>query len=259
MEWASTEQIYTQFFYSTEIVPSANHLLKLNKSLRGYARYLIIQDPVTLQQYSVGMRHVLSTEGGKVLLANLKKNVFRTHKRHLRQWLCTSVINGVICPLQERCPNIHVTLEGYQKRRIWVDAALRTGRRGCSPSCACIEDVGCFKDCTVQQQCQLSDAYLCQPDQVLACTDWNECATTDFTNLEEQFADSNDPYTAHCEQLDEMAHQNCQPSENSEEEELATQRQRMINTRQRLHWQVNQILKQCTSELSTRCHPNQLQ
>jgi len=105
--------------------------MQLNKTLRGYAKYLIIQDPVTGQQYSVGMRHVTCTEGGRTVLANLKKNIFRTHKRHIHQWLCMSVITGVFCPMQESCPCIHITPEGYQKRRLWIDAAFRTGRRHC--------------------------------------------------------------------------------------------------------------------------------
>lgn len=44
---------------------------------------------------------------------------------------CMSVITGVFCPMQESCPCIHITPEGYQKRRLWIDAAFRTGRRHC--------------------------------------------------------------------------------------------------------------------------------
>lgn len=110
-----------------------------------------------------------------------------------------SIIEDTVCPLQERCPNIHVTLEGYQKRRIWVDAALRTGRRGehsslCAfesglPICGLAEeDMGCMKgdDFHMQEQCQMPEAYVCQPGaNVCEGVPWRGCDYADVGILED--------------------------------------------------------------------------
>jgi hypothetical protein len=71
------------------------------------------------------MRHVLDTEGGRALVVELRKNVFRAYKRHLQQPLCASVIEGCPCPDGQQCLHIHVTPEGYADRRLWVDPAHR--------------------------------------------------------------------------------------------------------------------------------------
>jgi len=71
------------------------------------------------------MRHVLDTEGGRALVVELRKNVFRAYKRHLQQPLCASVIEGCPCPDGQQCLHIHVTPEGYADRRLWVDPSHR--------------------------------------------------------------------------------------------------------------------------------------
>jgi len=114
----------------TPSTADTNQVLQMTKALRGYARYVIAQDPTTGQQFTIGMRYVLNTEGGRELSAGLKKNTYRAHKRHLTQWLCRSVLEGFSCPFGEQCPHLHVTAEGYAARRPWIEVSQRIHRRG---------------------------------------------------------------------------------------------------------------------------------
>eukprot|EP00667_Euglena_gracilis_P021673 EG_transcript_23835 len=66
--------------------------------------------------------------------------------------------------------------------------------------------------------------------------------------------DSNDPYTARCGFRDDLVHQHCQPCEDEDDESL-NQRKHMDSTKQKLRWQVNQILQH--NAFSTQCTPQQ--
>jgi len=239
---------------------SPEDLLKLNKTLRGYARYLIVQDPITHQQFSVGMRHVVSTDGGRILLSNLKKNVFRTHKRHIREWLCISVIEGSVCPMNERCPHIHITSEGYEKRRSWIDAAFRTNRKmdGDDASiyeesmpglefCKDTDDLAFWakgRGVLSHEQCQMASSQLCQPNDEMMVA---------MPNYEQEtMENANDPYAAPSDNagyLAHLLHQHCPSPSGSQ---MNTEQHRFNSTKQKLRFQVNLILSQ-----QAACYPQQ--
>lgn len=97
-------------------------LVKLPKELRGYVRYIVVLNPADGKPYSLGVKYVCETEGSQNLLAYLKRNVNRKHKKHVHSWLCQSVADGCYqdCELHKQCPNIHVTAEGFHGRRNWL-------------------------------------------------------------------------------------------------------------------------------------------
>lgn len=95
-------------------------MIKLPDELRGYCRYVVVRHPVDALSYTIGVKYVKTTEGAVELCANLAKNVGRKHKKHVHSWLCSSVVLGQECQLADRCPNVHVTENGYENRRPWL-------------------------------------------------------------------------------------------------------------------------------------------
>lgn len=85
-------------------------------------RYIVVLNPADGKPYSLGVKYVCETEGSQNLLAYLKRNVNRKHKKHVHSWLCQSVADGCYqdCELHKQCPNIHVTAEGFHGRRNWL-------------------------------------------------------------------------------------------------------------------------------------------
>ena len=68
--------------------------------------------------YTVGVRHVLETDGSVGLIA-----VLRAQRRRLPAatgdvgLLCPRVADGETCPLGVRCPHLHVDAVGRARRR----------------------------------------------------------------------------------------------------------------------------------------------
>jgi len=96
-----------------------DEVVVLPKELRGYARYLVVLHPEDSQPYSIGIRHVLPTQGVRRILQCLLTNQHRSHKKPVQGWLCKSVVRGTSCPMRGECDNVHVTEEGYGGRRLW--------------------------------------------------------------------------------------------------------------------------------------------
>eukprot|EP01004_Peranema_trichophorum_P008060 NODE_6824_length_839_cov_34.994413_g6225_i0.p1 GENE.NODE_6824_length_839_cov_34.994413_g6225_i0~~NODE_6824_length_839_cov_34.994413_g6225_i0.p1 ORF type:complete len:146 (+),score=18.48 NODE_6824_length_839_cov_34.994413_g6225_i0:55-438(+) len=93
--------------------------VQLPYALRGYIRYVVVLSPEDNLEYSIGIKYIYLTTGAKDLLGSLKRNAERKHKKHIQSWLCVSVIQGECCPLKQNCPNIHVSLKGFESRRVW--------------------------------------------------------------------------------------------------------------------------------------------
>eukprot|EP00994_Dinema_validum_P009296 NODE_909_length_1241_cov_241.701342_g677_i0.p1 GENE.NODE_909_length_1241_cov_241.701342_g677_i0~~NODE_909_length_1241_cov_241.701342_g677_i0.p1 ORF type:complete len:311 (-),score=14.68 NODE_909_length_1241_cov_241.701342_g677_i0:195-1127(-) len=108
--------------------------IQLPTQLRGYVRYLVARHPQDHLSYSIGVRYVYRTEGTEELLTFLAKNISRKHKKHVHAWLCESVVNGSSCPLHDKCPNMHVSPEGYGLRRVWRNKSSKLTND--QPTCA---------------------------------------------------------------------------------------------------------------------------
>eukprot|EP00992_Anisonema_acinus_P012384 TRINITY_DN8087_c0_g1_i1.p1 TRINITY_DN8087_c0_g1~~TRINITY_DN8087_c0_g1_i1.p1 ORF type:complete len:246 (+),score=25.91 TRINITY_DN8087_c0_g1_i1:94-831(+) len=99
--------------------------IHLPDELQGDVRYLVVRHPEDFEAYSIGVKYICQTEGADDLIKSLLKNVTRKHKKHVNSWLCAACVTGTTCALAERCPNIHVTAEGYRSRRLWRRASQK--------------------------------------------------------------------------------------------------------------------------------------
>ena len=54
-------------------------ILKMGKVMKGYVRYVIVRDPTNQKEYSIGVRYVFNTQGGRILFNYLRKNIFRAY------------------------------------------------------------------------------------------------------------------------------------------------------------------------------------
>lgn len=93
--------------------------LLLPRELKGYVTFVVLRDPKDRSLHSYGVRFLLDTEGAQQMLASLVRNRRRTHRRHVQSWLCGFAEEGTPCPLEETCPNIHISPEGLAQRREW--------------------------------------------------------------------------------------------------------------------------------------------
>eukprot|EP00906_Rhabdomonas_costata_P019299 RCo028195 len=95
-------------------------IVTLPAALQSYVKYVVALDPADNCPYSIGIRHVCQSKGTQDVLIRLSRNISRTHKKPVHGWLCPCVSQGRLCPLQWRCPGIHVTPSGYAQRRQWT-------------------------------------------------------------------------------------------------------------------------------------------
>ena len=51
---------------------------------------------------------------------------FHRHKKHIKSWLCESVVTNTPCEAGQNCPHIHCSQDGYQTRRDWILSADRS-------------------------------------------------------------------------------------------------------------------------------------
>ena len=101
----------------------------LSPTLKKYVTFMMLRDPVSLAKHSYPISGVLPTEGALYILNLLEQNVQRKHgKKSVFAWLCDSVIRGHRCCLGVRCPNVHVTKQAYETRRLWDKTYPKKGK-----------------------------------------------------------------------------------------------------------------------------------
>jgi hypothetical protein len=108
----------------------AKEVVVLPPTLKKYITFVVLRDPVSLVKHSYPISGVQSTEGAFNILTNLEQNVQRKHRKSVFAWLCDSVIREYRCCLGVQCPNVHVTDQGFQTRRLWAKTCPEEAKKG---------------------------------------------------------------------------------------------------------------------------------
>eukprot|EP00996_Jenningsia_fusiforme_P006856 NODE_867_length_1853_cov_15.763304_g775_i0.p1 GENE.NODE_867_length_1853_cov_15.763304_g775_i0~~NODE_867_length_1853_cov_15.763304_g775_i0.p1 ORF type:complete len:423 (+),score=25.93 NODE_867_length_1853_cov_15.763304_g775_i0:58-1326(+) len=98
--------------------------VQLSETQRSYVRYLVVVHPLSLELFTVGIRHVCKSRGAYNLLQQLEENLTLDYKRGATCELCTAFLTQH-CSLGSNCPRIHVTRKGWESRRPWAKSRGR--------------------------------------------------------------------------------------------------------------------------------------
>lgn len=111
---------YSQAYGGGDICRKRFEPIFLPPQLQEYVRYVVALDPTDEKPYSISIRGIGPTQGMRDIFDYLQRNLNRKHKKHVQAWMCQSSVCGEVCALGDGCPNVHVSPEGYIKRRLWV-------------------------------------------------------------------------------------------------------------------------------------------
>jgi len=100
--------------------------------MRGVISYIVVLHP-NGRTYSIGIKYVRDTLGGREIVRRLMIQKSRKHKKPLHSTLCMSVVNRTTCELGKECPSIHINPAGFNNMRTW-DRPIRIPQRN-SPTC----------------------------------------------------------------------------------------------------------------------------